>query len=236
MLRTLSALPVKVVKQYLVKGWCGKELCSTHVAGEDDESVSSDDSAMPPLQQRKGRQWVNPNESDKDDDESEEDTQEQDNAVVMNNSSDDQMLDYLRLVAIEKGIREPNIDSWASSVKDKLINIDMHAPRDVVANIITINRSLQDYGRSMLHNKTLYVLARVLGVEFICPQDINQIATALSVFKLPSDNDDDSDDYGEVGFFDDWSSSDNWTEDREESDDDYKESDEYCFMSQTTSN
>ncbi len=43
------------------------------------------------------------------------------------------------------------------------------------------------------------------------------------------------DDYGEVGFFDDWSSLDDWTKDREESDDDYEESDEYCFMSQTTS-
>jgi hypothetical protein len=39
-----------------------------------------------------------------------------------------------------------------------------------------------------------------------------------------------------VGFRDDWSSSNDWTEDREESDDDYEESEEYCFMSQTTSN
>jgi hypothetical protein len=99
---------------------------------------------MPPLQRRKGRQWVDPDESDEDDDKSDEDTQEQDIALVVNNSSDDQILDYLRLVAIEKGIREPNINSWASSVRDKLSKIDMKTPRDVVANIITINGSLQD--------------------------------------------------------------------------------------------
>jgi hypothetical protein len=73
-------------------------------------------------------------------------------------------VDYLRLVAIEKGIKEPNINSWASSVEDKLIHIDMKTPRDVVTNIITINGSLQDHGR----NKTLDVMARV-GVDLLCP-------------------------------------------------------------------
>jgi hypothetical protein len=99
---------------------------------------------MPPLQRRKGKQWVNPDESDEEDDKSDKDTQEQYIALVVDDSSNRQMLDYLCLVAIEKGIREPNIDSWASSVKDKLSKIDMKRPRDVVENIITINGSLQD--------------------------------------------------------------------------------------------
>jgi hypothetical protein len=44
-----------------------------------------------------------------------------------------EMLDYLRLlVAIEKGIREPNIDFWATSVEDKLSKIGIKIPRDVV--------------------------------------------------------------------------------------------------------
>jgi hypothetical protein len=235
--KNIECLTCKGCKKYLVKGWCGKELCSTQVVGEDDESVSSNDSSVPPLQRRKGKQWVNPDESDEEDDKSDKDTQEQYIALVVDDSSNRQMLDYLCLVAIEKGIREPNIDSWASSVKDKLSKIDMKRPRDVVENIITINGSLQDHGGSMLHDKTLDLLAQV-GVNIICPQDVNQIATALMAFETPSDSDNDSDYYGEAGFFNDLYSSDDWTKDREESDNynDYKESNEYCFMSQTTSN
>jgi hypothetical protein len=190
---------------------------------------------MPPLQRRKGKKWIDLDESDEDNNESYDDTQEQDFALVVNDSSNEQMLDYLRQVAIEKGIREPNINSWASSVEDKLSKIDVKTPREVVSNIITINGSLQDHGQSMLHDKTLDLLAQV-GVEIMCPQDIDQIATALTAFETPSDSDDDSENYGEVGFFDDWSSSDDCTEDCEESDDDdYEENVEYCFMSQTTS-
>jgi hypothetical protein len=191
---------------------------------------------MPPLQRHKGKKWIDLDESDEDNNnESYEDTQEQDFALVVNDSSNEQMLDYLRQVAIEKGIREPNIDLWESSVEDKLSKIDVKTPREVVSNIITINGSLQDHGQSMLHDKTLDQLARV-GVEIICPQDIDQMATALTAFETPSDSDDDSEDYGEVGFFDEWSSSDDCTADREVSDDDdYEENVEYCFMSQTTS-
>jgi hypothetical protein len=280
--KNIACLTCEGCKKYQVKGWCGKELCSTQVVDDDDYSGSSFDaddvsesssgSSMPPLLVRKGKKWNDPDESDDDsesssgssmpsllvrkgkkwkdpdesddDDTSYEDTPDQDIALVVDNSigramtdnSIDEMIDYIRLVAIKKGIREPNVDSWASSVEDKLSEIDMKTPREVVANIITINGSLQDHGRSMFHTKTLYVLARV-GVDIICPQDINQIATALTVFEIPSDSDDDSEDYGEVGFFDDWSSSEDWTEDCEESDDDdYEENVEYCFMSQTTSN
>ncbi len=247
--KNIECLTCEDCKKYLVKGWCGKELCSTQVVGSnDDDSESSDElSSMPPLQVRKGRRWAD-QEDDSDDDDTEcEDTPAQDIALVMDNSigraitdnSIDEMIDYLRLVAIKKGIREPNVDSWASSVEDKLSEIDIKTTRDVVANIITINGSLRDHGRSMFHNKTLDVLARV-GVDIICPQDVEQVATALTVFEIPSDSDDDSEDYGEAGFFDDWSSSDDWTEDREESDnndDNHEESIEYCFMSQTkTSN
>jgi hypothetical protein len=60
------------------------------------------------------------------------DSQGQDIALVVENSSVE-MLDYLRLlVAIEKGIREPNIDFWATSVEDKLSKIGIKIPRDVV--------------------------------------------------------------------------------------------------------
>jgi hypothetical protein len=62
----------------------------------------------------------------------------------------------------------------------------------------------------MFYNKTLDMMAHI-GAGLLCPQDLDQIATALTVFKMPSDSDDDSEDYGEVGFFDDWSSSDDWT-------------------------
>jgi hypothetical protein len=62
----------------------------------------------------------------------------------------------------------------------------------------------------MFHNKTLNVMARV-GVDLLCPPDLDQIATALTVFKIPSDSDNNSDDYGEVDFFNDWSSSNGWT-------------------------
>jgi hypothetical protein len=90
----------------------------TEVVNEDDNSLSSDDSSMPPLQIHKGKQWMDPNESDEDDN-TLEDSQEQDIALVADNLSDE-LINYLRQVAIEKGIREPNINSWASSVENKL--------------------------------------------------------------------------------------------------------------------
>jgi hypothetical protein len=63
-----------------------------------------------------------------------------------------------------------------------------------------------------------------------------KLQTAFAVSEIPSDSDNDSDDYGEVGSFNYWSSSDDWPEETEERDDDYEEREEYCFMSQTTSN
>jgi hypothetical protein len=77
----------------------------------------------------------------------------------VDNSSNAKTLDYLHVVAIEKGIKEPNINSWASSIEDKLSKIDKKTPRDVATNIITINGSLQDHGRSIFHNKTLHMVA-----------------------------------------------------------------------------
>jgi hypothetical protein len=212
--KNIECLKCEDCKKYLVKGWCGKELCSTQVVGNnnEDNSESSDDlSSMPPLQVRKGRSWADQEDDSDDNNDTEcEDTPDQDIALVVDNSigraitdnSIDEMIDYLGLVAIKKGIREPNVDSWASSVEDKLSEIEIKTPRDVVANIITINGSLQNYGQSMLHNKTLDVLARV-GVNIICPQDVEQIPTALTVFEIPSDSDGDAEDYGEAGFFND---------------------------------
>jgi hypothetical protein len=45
-------------------------------------------------------------------------------ALVTNDSSSE-LLDYLRQVAVKKGIGEPNVDSWANSVETKLNQIQM---------------------------------------------------------------------------------------------------------------
>jgi hypothetical protein len=62
-----------------------------------------------------------------------------------------------------------------------------------------------------------------VGLDLLCSQDQDQIATALMVFETPSDGDEDLDNYREMVFFDDWSSSDN----------NYDASEEYCFVLQT---
>jgi hypothetical protein len=108
----------------------------------------------------------------------------------------------------------------------------MRTPKDVVSNIITLNQLLRSCDLSMFHNKTLDVMARV-GVEYLCSSR-EKDDTALTVLELPSESDHDDDEYGDAGFFDEWSSSsDEWSEDHEQMDDETDETNnECCFMSQ----
>jgi hypothetical protein len=83
----------------------------------------------------------------------------------------------------------------------------------------------------MFHTKTLDVMARV-GVDFILnPQEEDD--RALTVYEIPSDSDDEDEDYGDNDFFDSWSGSDSWSEDRESDKEvDETNDEDYCFMSQ----
>jgi hypothetical protein len=99
MLRTLSVLHAMNVKI----------LSKTRMV--NDGSNSLDDSSIPTLQRRKGKQWVHPDESDEDSYSSPKDSHGQDIALAVDNASNKKMLDYLCLVVIVKGIKSPNIGS-----------------------------------------------------------------------------------------------------------------------------
>ena len=86
------------------------------------------------------------------------------------------MYHYLRQVAITKGIQEPNVDSWVSSVETKLNDIQVTTPKDVVSNIIKLNQQLTQCGQRIFHTRTLDIMARI-GVEYLCcSQEIDDTA------------------------------------------------------------
>jgi hypothetical protein len=82
----------------------------------------------------------------------------------------------------------------------------------------------------MFHTRTLDVMARI-EVELLCSTQESG-DTALIAFEA-SDSDDEDDDYGDIDFFDKWSSTDNWSEEREQSEEDSDDdSGELAFQSQ----
>ncbi len=77
-------------------------------------------------------------------------------------------------------------------------------------------------------------MARI-EVELLCSTQESD-DTALIAFEA-SDSDDEDDDYGDIDFFDKWSSTDNWSEEREQSKEDSDDdSGELCFQSQGDTN
>jgi hypothetical protein len=62
-------------------------------------------------------------------------------ALGVDNSSKE-MFGYLRLVTIEKGIREPNVDSWASSFENKLIDIGITSAAHLLSYIPNLSSNL----------------------------------------------------------------------------------------------
>jgi hypothetical protein len=109
--------------------------------------------------------------------------------------------------------------------------IKVRTPKDVVSNIITLKQQLNDCGLRMFHTRTLDVMARI-GVEYICSTHKSD-ETALIAFELPRDSGDEEGDYGNIHFFDKRSSTDNWSEEQEQSEEDSNDdSGELSFQSQ----
>jgi hypothetical protein len=208
-----------------VKDWCGKGLCLTQVKEDNhNDDNSSRFFSMLSLMQKED------NCAEEDSKQYYEENRDHDFAFATNDPSKD-MLKYLRKVAIDKGIREPNIDSWANSVETKLNVIQVRTPRDVVTNIITLNKQLNHCGQSMFHTRTLNVMA-CIGVELLCSTEESN-DTALIAFELPSNSDDEHDDYGDIDFFYNWSSTDDWSEEQKQNDEDSDDdSGELCFQMQ----
>jgi hypothetical protein len=179
--KNIECLTCKGCKKYEVKGWCGNKLCSVQL-NSDDGSHSSNKSLQSSL-------FL------KEDYESEDD----DFAFTVDDSMGI-MHHYLCQVTITKGIKEPNIDSWVNSVEMKLNDIQVTTPKDVVSNIINLNKKLTQCGQRIFHMQTLGVMAHI-GVEYVCSdQEIDD--TALIICELPSDSEQDNEEYGEPGFFD----------------------------------
>jgi hypothetical protein len=132
--KNVECLSYQGCESYKVKGWwCGKELCLIQVKEENqDNDNSSSCSFMPYILQKED------DYSENDSEQYYEENRNHDFAFATNDPSKD-MLKYLCKVAIKKGIREPNLDSWANSVETKLNHIQVRAPKDIDAKIITLN-------------------------------------------------------------------------------------------------
>ena len=130
--KNIECLTCEGCENYEVKGWCGNELCSVQL-NSDDGSHSSIDSSQSSLFLK-------------------EDYESDDNDFAF--AVDDSMgimYHYLRQVAITEGIKEPNVDSWVSSVETKLNDIQVTTPKDVVSNIINLNQQLTQCGQRIFH-------------------------------------------------------------------------------------
>ena len=73
---------------------------------------------------------------------------------------------FMRKVAEEKRIKPMNVESWMDAVIYKLSDIGMTTVSDLRRGIITINRNLTDKGHSILHTKTLIVIAKVAEDDY----------------------------------------------------------------------
>jgi hypothetical protein len=125
--KNVECLTCQGCESYKVKGWCGKELCSTQVKEDNhNDDNSSSCSSMPSLMQKED------NCSEDDTEQCYEENRDHDFTFATNDPSKD-MLKYLRKVSIDKGIREPNVDSWANSVEMELNDIQVKTPRDMLS-------------------------------------------------------------------------------------------------------
>jgi hypothetical protein len=102
--KNIECLTCQGCESNKVNGWCGKELCSTQVKEDNhNDDSSSSCSSMPSLMRKED------NCSEDDSEQYYEEPRDHDFAFATNDPSED-MLKYLRKVAIDKGIREHNVD------------------------------------------------------------------------------------------------------------------------------
>jgi hypothetical protein len=83
----------------------------------------------------------------------------------------DEMGVFLRRVALAKKISPSNVGKWVTSVRFKLYGIGVHTVRDVVSEIIMLNRKLSTAGKPMMHYQTLDLMARH-GVDIMLDPQI----------------------------------------------------------------
>ena len=78
---------------------------------------------------------------------------------------------FLRRGALAKKISPSNVGKWVTSVRFKLYGIGVHTVRDVVSEIIMLNRKLSTAGKPMMHYQTLDLMARH-GVDIMLDPQI----------------------------------------------------------------
>jgi hypothetical protein len=90
----------------------------------------------------------------------------------------DEMGVFLRRVALAKKISASNVGKWVTAVRFKLYGIGIHTVRDVVSEIIMLNRKLSDAGKPMMHYQTLDLMARH-GVDIMLDPPIEFLPTLI---------------------------------------------------------
>ena len=100
------------------------------------------------------------------------------------------MKPFLYEVSIELNKSEEFIDNWVHAVQDKLERIGIYDVKDLMTNIIDINRLLSKDGYPMMHVSTLRTMAKV-GTRYIIKQTIRNSERTNNKIHENEDHDDD---------------------------------------------
>jgi hypothetical protein len=70
------------------------------------------------------------------------------------------MVGMLEMVAFKKEIHGHTGEAWVEAMRSKLADIGVVTLRDLVREVLEINRKLRDAGHSVLHRTTLNMMLR----------------------------------------------------------------------------
>jgi hypothetical protein len=103
-------------------------------------------------------------------------------------SSNDEMGVFLRRVAVAKKISSENVGQWVTSVRFKFDGIGIYTVRDVVSDIIMLNRKLSEAGAPMMHYQTLDLMARH-GVDIMLGPTVEFLPASTTDASPPLEDD-----------------------------------------------
>jgi hypothetical protein len=74
---------------------------------------------------------------------------------------------FLKKIAILKKMKPLNVNSWVDAMWNKLEDIGITKISHLRQEIVQVNKKLRDYGHSMLHTRTLHLLAQEAEREVV---------------------------------------------------------------------
>ena len=100
------------------------------------------------------------------------------------------MKPFLYEVSMELNKSNEFIDNWIHAVQDKLDRIGIYDVKDLMTNIIDINRLLSKDGYPMMHVTTLRAMAKI-GTRYLIKQTIRNSERTNTNIHENEDHDDD---------------------------------------------